>query len=176
MYLLGEKSVFATADDYTASLYGLGHTPTSRLNSLAALYGLGPAPAAPAKPKAPVLPTTKREERIKFWDFSFRGPFLFFEAPKFNWPGLYAICVYDSTWKPLPYRVIYFGEAGNLAERVRASHEKFQEWKIAAGGAFRLYVAFCRIDNAISRGSAERGLIKHYNPECNDQFNSLYGL
>ena len=84
--------------------------------------------------------------------------------------GLYAIMVLDPTWRPLPYRVIYIGKAGNLAERVSRTHEKYPSWLYAASGA-QLFVAFHTISGESARRTAERRLIEHYGPECNETFN-----
>ena len=84
--------------------------------------------------------------------------------------GLYAIMIYDANWRPLPYRLIYVGKAQNLAERVCRSHEKYESWERAAGGA-QLYIAFHIIQNESARKAAERQIIEHYGPECNETFN-----
>jgi hypothetical protein len=85
--------------------------------------------------------------------------------------GVYAILVSDPAWQPRPYRPIYVGEAGDLAGRVAASHEKYEEWRraAAAGTADQLYVAY----HLMSGGDAERaalagGLVQEYRPACNE--------
>jgi hypothetical protein len=79
--------------------------------------------------------------------------------------------VSDPAWQPRPYRPIYVGEAGDLAGRVAASHEKYEEWRRAAGAgaADQLYVAY----HLIYGGDAERaalaeGLVREYRPACNE--------
>ena len=87
-----------------------------------------------------------------------------------SYGGIYAVMVYDSTWKPLPYRPIYIGEAQNLSERVCQIHEKYDSWVRAACGG-QLYVAFHCIEGEAARKAAERRLIEHFKPECNKTFN-----
>lgn len=96
-------------------------------------------------------------------------PFGTTHIPDFG--GLYAIMVHDATCHPLPYRLIYVGEAGKLSERVCRSHEKYASWERAACGA-QLFIAFHCIPNESERKAAERQLIEHYRPECNRTFNS----
>jgi hypothetical protein len=86
--------------------------------------------------------------------------------------GVYAILVSDSAWEPRPYRPIYFGEAEDLARRGVASHEKFEEWRRAAGAESGLYVAY----HLMAGSDAERTafgeeLIREYRPACNDAAN-----
>jgi hypothetical protein len=78
--------------------------------------------------------------------------------------------VRDAAWRPQPYRLIYIGEAGNLAERVVRSHEKYESWRHAAGGA-QLFVAFHAVEGTLIRRVREKKLIEHYEPECNKTFN-----
>ena len=101
----------------------------------------------------------------------FRGsptPFSTTYVPNFG--GLYAVMVHDGTCSPLPYRLIYVGKAGNLSERVCLSHEKYPSWAQAACGA-QLFVAFHSIADESARAIAERQIIEHYRPECNQTFN-----
>jgi hypothetical protein len=87
-----------------------------------------------------------------------------------SYGGLYLIMIADGTCTPLPYRLIYVGKAGNLSERVCASHEKLPSWKRAAGGA-QLFVAFhCMIDES-ARTTAEQQIIERYRPQCNVALN-----
>jgi hypothetical protein len=132
------------------------------------LYGVEPALSVPAKPQ-------KTQEWIKFKDFWFSGPFPFATAPKHSWSGIYAVCAYDATWGPRPYRIIYFGESGNMAERVTPSHENFPAWVRAAGTRFNLYVAFHNVTR-LERMTVEKRLIEHYNPACNQVHNAFRGL
>ena len=146
----------------------------------------------------PSLPIRRRTQQwISFLQLPFSGPVplnltykpVFGGAPvPYNttdvpsFAGLYAIMVYDATWRPLPYRLIYVGEAGNLAERVCSSHEKYPSWVRAASGG-QLFAAFHAVVRESARKTAERQLIEHYGPECNKTYNhnaltlrSLMGL
>jgi hypothetical protein len=93
-------------------------------------------------------------------------------------PGLYAVLVADSTWGPRNFRPLYFGKAGNLATRVVRSHEKYDEWCRAAGGAENLYVAYFSMlgSRDDERTTVESGLIRHYGPHCNGMFNPIVQL
>jgi hypothetical protein len=126
-------------------------------------------PAAPAKPVGP--------SGIVFADISFTEPARFsFFLPPFISGGLYAILVPDAAAKPRPFRVIYFGESGELAKRVRPSHEKYPDWVREAGGAPTLFVSFhTMIGGQNERVALESELIAHYKPACNDIFNPFYG-
>lgn len=92
--------------------------------------------------------------------------------PQPAWAGLYAILVADNTWKPRFFRPVYFGETENLAERPSTSHEHYDDWCKAAGGAGNLYVAYHWMMSSTKeeRTAIESGLIKHYQPECNTQY------
>jgi hypothetical protein len=125
---------------------------------------------------APTLPVRLRmEQQIRLLNLPFTGPKLLRPtcgAPAYlpSVGGLYAIMIYDATCRPLPYRSIYMGETGNLAEGVCQDHENYELWERVAGGA-PLYVAFHPIDDETARRIAERLLIEHYGPECNTTFN-----
>jgi hypothetical protein len=131
------------------------------LDSTLKLRGILPAPVQP-------------QQWIKFSDLAFAGPKLLGFGPSYSFAGLYAIMVIDMKWRPLPYRVIYFGEAGNMADRL-ANHEKRESWKRAAGGSV-LFVAVRAISVESARKAAEERLIGHYSPECNVIHNSLAAL
>ena len=133
----------------------------------------------------PTLPSQNRQGWIQFLDLWFLGPtpLRLTYKPSFGGGpiplstryvpsvgGLYAIMVYDATFGPLPYRLIYMGEAQNLAERLCGSHEKYESWIRAAGGS-QLYVGFHFIEQESARQTTERRLIEYYGPECNKTFN-----
>jgi hypothetical protein len=87
--------------------------------------------------------------------------------------GLYAVLVPNSTVEPKPFRVIYFGQAGNLNDRVTRGHEKFQEWLNEAGSISRLHVSFHTMPGDESeRRSVEQQLIEQYQPACNTVHNA----
>jgi hypothetical protein len=126
-------------------------------------------PAAPAKQATP--------GGIVFGNISFTEPSRFsFFLPPFSHGGLYAILVPDTTAKPRPFRVIYFGESGELAKRVCPSHEKYPDWVREAGGAHALFVSLhTTTGNKDERVALESRLIADYKPACNDILNPYYG-
>jgi hypothetical protein len=88
-------------------------------------------------------------------------------------PGLYTVLVGDNSCRPRPFRVLYFGESGNMNERVTPEHEHYQDWSRAAGGAENLRVAYYFLFGSTKdeRVSIESDLIKYYSPQCNVTFN-----
>jgi hypothetical protein len=106
---------------------------------------------------------------MRFLDRYFTEPIAFGRSSLPGFAGMYAILVSDTGWQPRPYRPVYFGEAGNLAVRVVASHEKYGEWLRAAGAADRLYVAYHLMSgDEAQRAAFEKSLIREYQPECNE--------
>ncbi len=82
--------------------------------------------------------------------------------------GIYAILVPDISAKPRQFRVIYFGQAGKLRDRVSVGHEKYGAWLREAGTPENLYVSFYAMSGAEGeRDVLERQLIEHYQPVCN---------
>jgi hypothetical protein len=142
--------------------------PTPRTMTLSQLMGLA-VPPAPAPIPAP--------KGIRFQDKYFSEPSVFTSAWLPSLPGIYAILVIDWTCSPRPYRVLYFGKAVDLGERVLPSHEKYAEWNRAASGAGLLYVAYHLMPNTSDweRAAVEENLIKHYAPVCNKTFNPFAG-
>ena len=88
-------------------------------------------------------------------------------------PGVYVILVGDNSARPRPFRALYFGQSGNMNERVTSSHERYGDWCRAAGGADNLRVAYHWMFGSTQgeRESIESGLIEYYRPECNVTFN-----
>ena len=115
---------------------------------------------------------------IRFSDSHFSEPTAFGASWLPMWPGLYAILVLDFTATPRPYRPIYFGKAEDLSARAVHSHEKYDEWCRAAGGAGRLYIAYCSMlgSSDSERSATEESLIKRYAPVCNKAFNIYASL
>jgi hypothetical protein len=123
-------------------------------------------PAMPGRPNGIVF------DNISFTEPAHLDLFLL----PFGRGGLYAIMVPDSTAKPRPYRVIYFGQAGELQKRVRKSHEGYADWISEAGSAWQLYVSFhAMTGNEEERVAIESRLIAKYKPVCNEVFNPFYG-
>jgi hypothetical protein len=82
--------------------------------------------------------------------------------------GVYAILVSDPSWRPRPYRPIYFGEAEDLAGRLTASQERLEEWRRTAGDAGTLYVTYHLTSGSeADRTALKGGLIREYRPETN---------
>ena len=109
---------------------------------------------------------------MRFLDRYFTEPIAFGRSSLPGFAGIYAILVSDAGWQPRPYRPVYFGEAGDLAVRVVASHEKYGEWLRAAGTADKLYVAYHLMSGGeAQRAAFEQSLIREYQPECNESMN-----
>ena len=106
---------------------------------------------------------------LHFLDRYFAEPIAFGNGLPPGSAGVYAILVSDAAWQPRPYRPIHFGEAGDLAGRVIASHEKYQEWLRAAGAASRIHVAYHLMSGGDEeRAAAVESLIEEYQPGCNE--------
>ena len=95
-------------------------------------------------------------------------------------PGLYAVMIYDATCQPRPYRVLYFGKAGNLRQRVCESHEKSWAWQMEAALISPLFYSYLRVNTEADRARIEGDLISYYAPVCNERGNPIirarYGL
>ena len=109
---------------------------------------------------------------IKWGNINFEGPY-----PITSWnppyrAALYAIMIKPNLQnQPSTYRIIYFGESGNLADRgFYRSHHKFQCWLNQAGSEYNIYIGIYRMPNSTSeqRRTIESSLINQYNPVCND--------
>jgi hypothetical protein len=167
-------------------LFGISSDPPA--DALSRILGLSPPPAPNPKsildhlsslvslqnPLPPVIP----QQGIRFGDSVFSEPNAFSIAWLPPTPGLYAILVFDCSCSPRMFRVLYFGKAGDLAVRVVSSHEKYDEWCRAAGGAGNLYVAHCQMTTSYEweRTSIEASLIRQYTPVCNTKLNPLFGF
>jgi len=95
-----------------SKLLGNYAPPAPHATTLSQLMGL-------ATPAAPVPAPTG----IWFSERYFSEPMVFDSASLPSCPGIYAILVFDWTSKPRPYRVLYFGKAADLSERVVRSRE-----------------------------------------------------
>src|SRR6185437_12431194 len=85
--------------------------------------------------------------------------------------GVYAILENVSAGLAERFRMLYFGEAINLRDRITRSHEHFGDWLYEAGGSARLFVAVFQTSGMTEeqRCTIERKLIRAYNPPCNAQ-------
>jgi hypothetical protein len=106
---------------------------------------------------------------INFSGYVFSDPILLI-----NWnppykAGIYAILKYDSSCNPKPYRVLYFGQSGNMSERGFSSHHARSCWIRNAGSEDKLYIATYLIPNSTEpeRLKVESKLIEDYQPVCN---------
>ena len=95
-------------------------------------------------------------------------------------PGLYVILAFDATYRPWPYRALYFGESENIRSRATTSHENYESWRREGGDL--LYLAFHEMPGSQQnkRQAIESGLITQYNPPCNQRLSlnisKLFGL
>lgn len=108
---------------------------------------------------------------IKFSNYVFVEPIpITFLTPPYR-AGLYAILVPDITATPRPFRVIYFGESGNLSDRgFFKAHHKYFSWLLQAGVESNLYIAvyLMPLSTQEQRRLVESQLIADYRPVCND--------
>ena len=78
---------------------------------------------------------------------SFSGHIFSDPVPVATWmppyqAGIYAILIPDSSAKPLPFRVIYFSESGNLSDRAfLRGHHRYLDWLQISGSEYNLYIA-----------------------------------
>ena len=82
----------------------------------------------------------KRMSGMIYKDLEFSEPVALHGATLSTKQGIYAILVPDMSFYPWPYRVVFFGEADNVARQVTPKHARYNEWVGAAAGA-ALYVA-----------------------------------
>jgi hypothetical protein len=111
--------------------------------------------------------------------FKFSEPSRFGSVPPLPASGLYVILVRDAGWSPRPFRPLYFGKSAGFDTRPTYSHENYETWCRAAGGATNLFVSYramwCSTD--AERQALETNLINYYKPECNKTsltMNALY--
>lgn len=100
--------------------------------------------------------------------FSEPEPIIFWEPP--NRAGIYAIMTFDPMARPRPFRVIYFGESGNLSERgFLRSHHRYLCWLTQSGSENNLYISVYLMPNSApqQRRIIESLLINEYKPSCN---------
>ena len=97
-------------------------------------------------------------EKITNWNPPFRA-------------ALYAIMIKpDPVSKPDSFRIIYFGESGNLSERgFYKSHHSYQCWRRQAGTDTGIYIGIHLMPGSSieQRRVVEQRLIRKYNPSCN---------
>jgi hypothetical protein len=107
---------------------------------------------------------------IYFGNYKFSDP-----IPVLTWPapyraGVYGILASDLQASSQQFRVIYFGESGNMSERgFLRSHQKHNCWIKEAGSPNNLYICVFPMPNSThkQRQIVESTLISLYNPICN---------
>jgi hypothetical protein len=142
------------------------------------LSGILGAVQTPAKPNG-IFFARNSGESVRFSEPSQLPGYIYgLRMPPVPGAGLYAILVADNSASPRPFRVIYFGESECIDERVSPSHEKYEDWCTAAGGADKLHVAYCWMigSSKDERTAVESGLIGHYHPQCNIVYNSFASI
>lgn len=85
--------------------------------------------------------------------------------------ALYAIMMRpDSVGNPTSFRILYFGESGNLSDRGFGTHHKRDCWIEHAGGLDNVYVGlhFMPDSTEEQRCNLETALKNQYAPDCND--------
>ena len=86
--------------------------------------------------------------------------------------GIYAVQIYSVYVKPRIYRVIYFGQTHDFAERgIIDSHHKLDCFLRNAGTIDGIYISTYAMPNSTEyqRKTIESQLIREWKPECNDQ-------
>lgn len=110
---------------------------------------------------------------IRWGDISFDGPY-----PINRWEPPYRAAIYAIMMKPDPvnksatYRILYFGESGNLSERgFFRSHHKYECWIKNAGSENNLYIGTYLMPDSTQdeRKEIEGRLISQYTPVCNEE-------
>jgi hypothetical protein len=113
--------------------------------------------------------------KIRFAKYDFDGPYAAARWTPPSHGGIFAVMVYDPAFNPLPYRVVYFGQAHDLSNRgLLRAHPKYSDWVAAAGGARGLYVATYGMPGSseMTRLAVETHLVHHYQPQCNEPVTS----
>jgi len=111
---------------------------------------------------------------IRFGGYWFSEPEAVRSAPVrrlLDHAGLYVILAYDPSWRPRPFRPLYFGESQGIRSRASASHENYRSWSAQAGLLSPIYRAFCPLPGWTQgqRLRAESSLITQYGPPCNER-------
>jgi len=84
--------------------------------------------------------------------------------------GIYAILTPDSSIKPKPYRVLYFGESENMSDRgFWKGHHRYRCFISEAASESNLNIAVYLMPNSTSeeRRKIEQKLVNDYDPPCN---------
>ena len=111
---------------------------------------------------------------IRFADLWFSEPVLLPDgcvSGMFDQPGLYVVLVRDQSWRPRPFRPLYFGESEGVWQRATSAHENCKSWRAQAGPFQPVYRALCPLPGwtRAQRQLAESALIATFQPPCNDR-------
>lgn len=108
---------------------------------------------------------------IKWGNVTFEGPYQITTWDPPYKAAIYAIMIKpDSINKSDTYRIVYFGESGNLSERgFYKSHHAYGCWTKNAGHDSNLYIGVYMMPNSTQedRTKIEQQLISEYTPVCN---------
>lgn len=103
---------------------------------------------------------------ITWGDITFDGPY-----PTTRWEPPYRAAIYAIMVKTDDrYRIIYFGESGNLSDRgFWRSHHRYQCFIDNAGSESNIYIGIYRMPNSTKeeRKAVEQRLVDRYDPVCN---------
>jgi len=106
---------------------------------------------------------------ITLGGLTFSGPTRFRDWDPPYRAGIYAILM-PGARTAQSFRVLYFGESGNMSERgFLRSHHKYACWIRKAKSEDQLYVSTHLMpnSNADDRRKVESQLVSQYNPDCN---------
>ena len=108
---------------------------------------------------------------IEFGNLVFTEPVLLscWSAPSVA--GMLAVLAPDPEGRPHPFRVIYFGESGNLAAPgLISKHRAYPKWIKQAGSVFRLHISVYAMPQSTlgARSAVEASLVQRYKPPCNE--------
>lgn len=104
------------------------------------------------------------------------GDYIFDEpVPLANWEppyqsGIYAVLAFEPLANPRPFKVIHFGQSGNMLKSgFLRSQKRYPCWIRYAGSIMNLYMVTCPMPNttAKQRKAIEKELIAEYKPICN---------
>ena len=102
---------------------------------------------------------------------SFDGPFSITVWIPPHQAAIYTIMIKpDPKDAPKTFRVLYFGESGNLSERgFYRLHHKYDCWIRISGSVNNLYIAIHNMPNSTKeeRKAEEARLVDQYKPLCN---------
>jgi hypothetical protein len=103
---------------------------------------------------------------LRFADYHFSEPVALDGWTPPYAPGLFAILALDPSWTPLPYRLVFIGEAAILAEpRQLVGHPRTACWVEVCGTIYVAVVLTSGWSVAARRAAAEQ-ISAQYHPVC----------